>query len=46
MNNMNGKKKKLSAKQREELLYDHVFVYHNGAGASYGVRGFRGSLRV
>jgi len=26
--------------------YDHVFVYHNGAESYYGVRGFRGSLRV
>ena len=26
--------------------YDHVFVYHNGADFYYGVRGFRGSLRV
>ncbi|TKK69015.1 DUF4256 domain-containing protein [Ilyomonas limi] len=26
--------------------YDTVFVYHNGADAYYGVRGFRGSLRV
>jgi hypothetical protein len=26
--------------------YDHVFVYHNGASSYYGVRGFRGSLRV
>ena len=26
--------------------YDHVFVYHNGADAYYGARGFRGSLRV
>lgn len=26
--------------------YDHVFVYHNGAGSYYAVRGFRGSLRV
>ena len=26
--------------------YEHVFVYHNGAGSYYGVRGFRGSLRV
>jgi hypothetical protein len=26
--------------------YDHVFVYHNGADAYYGSRGFRGSLRV
>jgi len=26
--------------------YDHVFVYHNSAPTFYGVRGFRGSLRV
>jgi hypothetical protein len=26
--------------------YGHVFIYHNGAGSFYGVRGFRGSLRV
>jgi hypothetical protein len=26
--------------------YDHVFMYHNGADSYYGVRGFRGSLRV
>lgn len=26
--------------------YDHVFVYHNGAESYYGVRGFRGLLRV
>lgn len=26
--------------------YDHVFVYHNGASSYYGVRGFRGLLRV
>jgi len=26
--------------------YDHVFVYHNGAESYYGIRGFRGSLRV
>lgn len=26
--------------------YDAVFVYHNGASSYYGVRGFRGSLRV
>jgi hypothetical protein len=26
--------------------YDHIFVYHNGAPSYYGVRGFRGSLRV
>ena len=26
--------------------YDHVFVYHNGAESYYGVRGFRGFLKV
>ncbi|WP_454191144.1 DUF4256 domain-containing protein [Paenibacillus sp. Marseille-Q7038] len=26
--------------------YDTVFVYHNGADSYYGVRSFRGSLRV
>ncbi len=26
--------------------YDHVFVYHNSAPSYYGVRGFRGVLRV
>ena len=26
--------------------YDSIFTYHNGAGSFYGVRGFRGSLRV
>jgi hypothetical protein len=26
--------------------YNHVFVYHNGADSYYGVRGFRGLLRV
>jgi hypothetical protein len=26
--------------------YEHVFVYHNSAPSYYGVRGFRGSLRV
>ena len=26
--------------------YNAVFVYHNGASSYYGVRGFRGSLRV
>ncbi len=29
-----------------ERRYGHVFVYHNGADACYGVRGFRGALRV
>jgi hypothetical protein len=26
--------------------YNNVFVYHNGASSFYGVRGFRGSLKV
>lgn len=26
--------------------YDTVFLYHNGADSYYGVRGFRGILRV
>jgi hypothetical protein len=26
--------------------YNHVFMYHNGAESYYGVRGFRGTLRV
>ena len=26
--------------------YDHVFIYHNSAPSYYGVRGFRGQLRV
>lgn len=26
--------------------YDTVFVYHNGASSYYGVRGFRGSLKI
>ena len=26
--------------------YGHVFVYHNGAESYYGVRGFRGMVRV
>jgi hypothetical protein len=26
--------------------YNHVFTYHNGAESYYGVRGFRGLLRV
>ncbi len=29
-----------------DYRYEHVFVYHNGAESYYGVRGFRGSLRV
>ncbi|MBM7660235.1 hypothetical protein JOC85_001002 [Bacillus mesophilus] len=29
-----------------DCRYETVFVYHNGADSYYGVRGFRGSLRV
>ena len=29
-----------------DFRYGSVFVYHNGAESYYGVRGFRGSLRV
>jgi hypothetical protein len=29
-----------------DCRYNHVFVYHNGAPSYYGIRGFRGSLKV
>ncbi|MBD2701537.1 DUF4256 domain-containing protein [Spirosoma sp. BT702] len=29
-----------------DYRYDTIFLYHNGAESYYGVRGFRGSLRV
>jgi len=29
-----------------DYRYGNVFIYHNGAESYYGVRGFRGSLRV
>src|SRR5690625_4744678 len=29
-----------------DYRFGHVFVYHNGADSYYGVRGFRGSLRI
>ncbi len=29
-----------------DFRYGNVFIYHNGADSYYGVRGFRGSLRV
>lgn len=29
-----------------DYRFGHVFVYHNGADSYYGVRGFRGLLRV
>ncbi len=38
--------RKLGGALFTDRRYDHVFVYHNGAESYYGVRGFRGSLRV
>jgi hypothetical protein len=29
-----------------DFRYGKIFIYHNGADSYYGVRGFRGSLRV
>lgn len=29
-----------------DFRYNNIFVYHNGADSYYGVRGFRGSLRI
>jgi hypothetical protein len=41
-----GEIRKLGGALFCDRRYDHVFVYHNGAESYYGVRGFRGSLRV
>jgi hypothetical protein len=38
--------RKLGGALFADRRYEHVFVYHNGADSYYGVRGFRGSLRV
>lgn len=38
--------RKLGGALFADRRYDHVFVYHNGAESYYGVRGFRGALRV
>jgi hypothetical protein len=38
--------RKLSGALFGDRRYNRVFVYHNGAGSYYAVRGFRGSLRV
>ena len=38
--------RKLGGALFADRRYDHVFVYHNSAPSYYGVRGFRGSLRV
>lgn len=38
--------RKLGGALFADFRYETVFVYHNGAQSYYGVRGFRGSLRV
>lgn len=38
--------RKLGGALYADRRYDHVFIYHNGASSYYGVRGFRGWLRV
>ena len=38
--------RKLGGALFADFRYGHVFVYHNGAQSYYGVRAFRGSLRV
>ena len=38
--------RKLGGALFADRRYDHVFVYHNSAPSYYGVRGFRGLLRV
>lgn len=38
--------RKLGGALFADFRYGHVFVYHNGAQAYYGARGFRGSLRA
>jgi hypothetical protein len=38
--------RKLGGALFSDRRYDHVFVYHNGAGSYYAARAFRGSLRV
>jgi hypothetical protein len=38
--------RKLGGALFADRRYDHVFVYHNSAPSYYGVRAFRGALRV
>ncbi|WP_342304447.1 DUF4256 domain-containing protein [Methanolobus sp. ZRKC5] len=38
--------RKLGGALFADRRYDNVFMYHNSAPSYYGVRGFRGSLRV
>jgi len=41
-----SKIRKLGGAIFADRRYDHVFVYHNSAPSYYGLRGFRGSLRI
>ena len=41
-----SKIRKLGGAIFADRRYDHVFVYHNSTPSYYGVRGFRGSLRI
>jgi hypothetical protein len=38
--------RKLGGAMFADFRYGRVFIYHNGAQSYYGVRGFRGLLRV
>jgi len=38
--------RKLGGALFADRRYDKVFVYHNGAESYYGVRGFRGAVRI
>jgi hypothetical protein len=38
--------RKLGGALFADRRYDKVFVYHNGAESYYGVRGFRGTVRI
>lgn len=38
--------RKLGGALFADFRYNHVFVYHNGAQSYYGVRGFRGIVKV
>jgi len=38
--------RKLGGALFADRRYNHIFVYHNGAGSYYAARGFRGLIRV
>ena len=38
--------RKLGGALFADRRYDNVFIYHNGAPSYYGVRGFRGSIKI